>query len=62
MRLNKNYSLRTHKLSEYLSSFNGLPTIDTGAVERAKALESGRAVVDLLMKCDLKKGYITSPM
>ena len=62
MRRNKNHSLRIYKLSEYLSSFNGLPTINTGAVERGKALESGRALLDLLMKCDLKKGYVTSPI
>lgn len=62
MKLNKNYSLRTHKLSEYLSSFNGLLTINIGAVEIAKSLESGRALFELLMKCDLKEGYGTSPM
>lgn len=56
MRPNKKYSLRTHEASEYLSGFNGLPTIDTGAVGRAKALDSGRDLLDLLIKCDLRKG------
>lgn len=49
MRLNKNYSPRTHKLSEYLSRFNGLPTVNTGAAERVRALESEPYLSNLLV-------------
>lgn len=56
VRLNKDYSLSTHKLSEYLLSFNGLPTIDTGALERIRALELDRALFELLVMCDFGEG------
>ena len=60
IRLSKDYSLRIHKLSEYLSNFDEWPIINTVAVERIRALELDRALFELLIACDLEKGCVIS--